>query len=286
MAWVTLTLRKRELKQSHAYYQMRDLQISREKRQLARQKQYETAVIQNQQQHALSPITISYNQAIDELNKRKNELNEYLKFAREIAEGAAVVDKQNKLAVLPDDNGEYVKNSKGALTHPETNEEGETVEVKIRYSELLRGENGETFYWSEGQGEYIDVTKEFGKYDDLTRVDLYEIPESISSLGLPDITNITSDNISSIQTSVNSALNDIENERSDAQIDYTNKTNTEKTYWEGELSMVEEEVNDRETNLDLEQSDIESQMESVSQEMQAVEQAVSSEIQNSTIKLA
>ena len=32
MGWVTLTLRKRELKVEHARYQLRDLQISREKR--------------------------------------------------------------------------------------------------------------------------------------------------------------------------------------------------------------------------------------------------------------
>ena len=49
MGWVTLSLRKRELKQEHQYYQLCDLKISREKRALARQKAYEMAVIQADQ---------------------------------------------------------------------------------------------------------------------------------------------------------------------------------------------------------------------------------------------
>ena len=47
MGWVTLTLRKKELKVSHAYYQLRDLQISREKRAMARQKQANSTSVNN-----------------------------------------------------------------------------------------------------------------------------------------------------------------------------------------------------------------------------------------------
>ena len=56
MGWVTLTLRKKELKAEHAYYQLRDLQISREKRQLARKKSYEMASLQADQKAALLPL--------------------------------------------------------------------------------------------------------------------------------------------------------------------------------------------------------------------------------------
>ena len=48
MGWVTLTLRKKELKSEHAYYQLRNLQISREKRQMARQKALDTSLFQLQ----------------------------------------------------------------------------------------------------------------------------------------------------------------------------------------------------------------------------------------------
>ena len=63
MGWVTLTLRKRELKQEHAYYQLRDLQISREKRQLARSKSYKIAEAQNKQQQELQGPKTTYTTA-------------------------------------------------------------------------------------------------------------------------------------------------------------------------------------------------------------------------------
>ena len=75
-------------------------------------------------------------------------------------------------------------------------------------------------------------------------------------------------------------------EKEDAQLEYTENVNREKTFYEDELAMLEEDVNDQETMLDLEQSDVESQMEAISQEMQAVGEAVSTQIQNSTIRLA
>ena len=49
MGWVTLALRKASLKQEHSYYQLRLLQISREKRQMARRKSYETQSLLNEQ---------------------------------------------------------------------------------------------------------------------------------------------------------------------------------------------------------------------------------------------
>lgn len=60
MGWVTLTLRKRELKQEHAYYQLRDLQISREKRQLARSKSAKMAELQSEQTAQLKDPKTAY----------------------------------------------------------------------------------------------------------------------------------------------------------------------------------------------------------------------------------
>ena len=83
MGWVTLTLRKRELKQEHAYYQLRDLQISREKRQLARQKQYETASVQNQQEQALMPIKEEYRTNRQSIMDQISDLREQKKAAND-----------------------------------------------------------------------------------------------------------------------------------------------------------------------------------------------------------
>ena len=82
MGWVTLTLRKKELKVEHSYYQLRALQISREKRALARQKQLSSTEINNQQSQELASIKESiYNAAYDdyynttEANKQAAEAN-------------------------------------------------------------------------------------------------------------------------------------------------------------------------------------------------------------------
>ncbi len=188
MGWVTLTLRKRELKQEHAYYQLRDLQISREKRQLARSKQYETAVIQNEQQEAIAGLKEEYN---------------------------------TKKDVIRD-----------AISEIRTN-------TKEKNANLSNGE------------DKLDVNTETINYDgqEMTISDL------------------------------NALL-------SDAQVDYSDQNNFEKTIYESELAMLEEEASDKETQLDMEQTEVEAQMEAISQEMQAVSEAVSTEIQNSTIKLA
>ena len=52
MGWVTLSLRKQALKQEQAHYQVRLLQISREKRQMARRKSFETNSILTEQRRA------------------------------------------------------------------------------------------------------------------------------------------------------------------------------------------------------------------------------------------
>ena len=76
MGWVTLALRKSSLKQEHSYYQLRLLQISREKRQMARRKSYETNSILAEQRQAEAALKQSgyiaarttKNNAYDEFN--------------------------------------------------------------------------------------------------------------------------------------------------------------------------------------------------------------------------
>lgn len=53
MGWTTLTLRKAELRRDHAYYEQRNLQISREKRQITRQLHYEQTVYNNDKSQEL-----------------------------------------------------------------------------------------------------------------------------------------------------------------------------------------------------------------------------------------
>lgn len=276
MGWVTLTLRKRELKQSHAYYQMRDLQISREKRQLARQKQYETAVIQNNQEKALLPYKTSYREAMDELNQKRSLLNKYLQIAREVADGNQdIAVDDNNIAQVPSDNGKYVKDKDGNILSKK-DENGNSIPVPNDDVDPYE----EQYYW--GQDKKFDAANA----GDFTRFDFVDLSSVMSEYSLPDLNGITEDDISSISTNVNNIISQLQIESQDLQTEYTNNVNYTKTIYENELAMLEEDANDKETMLDLEQSDVESQMEAVSQEMQAVSEAVSSEIQNSTIKLA
>lgn len=60
MGWVTLTLRKAELKRTHADYQMELLNISRTKRQMARQYHYRQTCVQNDMQEELSNLYANY----------------------------------------------------------------------------------------------------------------------------------------------------------------------------------------------------------------------------------
>ena len=285
MGWVTLTLRKRELKQSHAYYQMRDLQISREKRQLARQKQYETAVIQNNQEKALLPYKTSYREAMDELNQKRSLLNKYLQIAREMANGNQDIVADDPSAIqVPSSNGKYVKKADGEICD-KTDAKGNQTGQFVTYKDIKTNDEGQYYY--PGDSTWGSASAPAGiEPEDLTRFDFVDLSGVITEYSLPDLSGITEDDISSISTNVNNIISQLQIEIQDLQTEHTNNVNFTKTLYENELAMLEEDANDKETMLDLEQSDVDSQMEAVSQEMQAVSEAVSSEIQNSTIKLA
>ena len=63
MGWVTLTLRKTELKRTHADYQMQLLGISREKRQMARSYHYQQTLVQNDMNDELRSIRSTFDEA-------------------------------------------------------------------------------------------------------------------------------------------------------------------------------------------------------------------------------
>lgn len=283
MAWVTLSLRNKELKQQHAYYQMRDLQISREKRQLARRKQYENSVIQYKQNDALKPIKQKYNDIVQELNDKKEALREYQNIAKMVAEGSDSILKQGNYTLVKNENGQYVCNKDGQFCSIKDDKGNETL-VEFKDIETLNA-GGRDFYHCKIVGdtwENLGITYA----DECTRYDAYDFTDIISEYGLPDLSSITEDDISSLQSTINSQISQLDLDRQAAQMTYTEDTNFQKSIWENELAMLEEEVNDEEVQYDLEQTDIETQMEAVSQEMQAVQQATSQQIQNSTIKLA
>ena len=73
MGWVTLSLRKQALKQEHSYYQLRLLQISREKRQLHRKKSAEIKGVQVEQNQTLREARETYNSAREAKNNAIKE---------------------------------------------------------------------------------------------------------------------------------------------------------------------------------------------------------------------
>ena len=74
MGWVTLTLRKTELKRTHSDYQKQLLDISREKRQMARKYHFMQTCTQNDQQHDLREIYAAYRTEADALRKQSSGL--------------------------------------------------------------------------------------------------------------------------------------------------------------------------------------------------------------------
>ena len=65
MGWVTLTLRKTELKRSHSDYQMELLQISRTKRQMARQYHYQQTAARSEGNSDIREAQTEYMSAFD-----------------------------------------------------------------------------------------------------------------------------------------------------------------------------------------------------------------------------
>ena len=168
MGWVVLSLRKKELQRTHADLQMRELQIGRESRQLARQKMYEQSVIQADQNEETRNFRTDYNQKVKDLRGQISDLR----------------------------NDEKTNDADNSA----------------------------------------DIAK-------------------------------------------------LQQELSDAQLDFQQDTNETKSFFETELALLEEEVNDIETQYEQEKVEVEAQMQAVAQELQVVSDAISNAIQQSVIKL-
>ena len=100
MGWVTLSLRKQALKQEHSYYQLRLLQISREKRQLHRKKSAEIKGVQVEQNQTLREARETYNSAREAKNNAMKTLrSEYKTYKEgEQAAGNQNIDSLNEFA--------------------------------------------------------------------------------------------------------------------------------------------------------------------------------------------
>ena len=283
--WVTLSLRKKELKQEHTYYQLRDLQISRQKRQLDRRKRYEQALIQNSQKQATNPIKQSYNEKIDELNKNKTALNEYLLAVKKIKDnslGNYIIDEGNKV-YMASEGGNYVRQLPSSSGDPaEFKNTKDLVCIDNKYYEKDDYESGLPEL-------SLDLNSEGGYKTYQLAYDLSQYTEILTKMGFEtDLSKVAEadGNISTLESNINSQISTIELEKQNAYTKYTGDIDAEKTIWENELEMLEEEVGEDETQLELEQTDVETQLEFISNELQAISDSVSQGIQQNTIKLS
>ena len=277
--WVTLSLRKKELKQEHAYYQLQDLQISRTKRQLDRRKRYEQSLIKSSEKQALAPLKESYENKVETLNKSQTALRAYLNAVRMIKNQSEsyVIDGNNKNQVyVKKEGGKYVNDYDGSNSF-------------YNVDNLYKDNEGN--YYKDSALE-DGLTLESGNNGSEQRYDLaYDLSQYQSILdGLGYETNLTkfdtSTDIASLESRISGDITALQTELQTARTDYMGDESATKAIWEDELEMLEEEVGDEETQLELEQNDIETQMEYVSNEMQAIGDSVSNQIQQGVIKLA
>ena len=280
--WVTLSLRKKELKQEHAQYQLADLQLSRQKRQLDRRKRYEQALIQNNQKAALNPIKLAFQEKVAQLNKEKTALSQYIQALKSINSNSlgnyVLAGEKNNGVCMKSDSGEYI------VAESDT-QDGSTIEF-IKISDTTQGQDG-AYYDADGF-MISTVDKSDGTAQKYTLAyDLSQYEDILSGHNLPtDLSTVSADDISMLESRANSEISNIQTEIQNAQTSRMEEENNEKLIWEDELQMLEEEVGEEETQLELEQNDIETQMEYISTELQAIGDAASNEIKNSVIKLS
>ncbi len=102
MGWVTLALRKTELKRTHAAYQLEDLQISREKRRMAREYHAEQVGVENDKNEQTRNIRDNYNSQKQTIYDDMSALREAAKEAGESStdyeyNGQTLSDLQSQL---------------------------------------------------------------------------------------------------------------------------------------------------------------------------------------------
>ena len=108
MGWVTLALRKTELKRTHATYQLEDLKISREKRRMAREYHAEQVSVENDKNSEISDIKTNYDLEKQSIYDAMSDLRTAAKEADESSStyeynGQTMTDLQNQLNDLKED---------------------------------------------------------------------------------------------------------------------------------------------------------------------------------------
>ena len=301
MGWVTLTQRKMELKARQAQYSFEDLQLSRTRRQMAREKNLRTMFSQNEEERQVNIFKTEYYAQRDKLNKEKSELNEFLAAVQKaksvknasFTDDALVypTDKESANSVF-DANGEalrfYSYNDNGIVVYSTST----TYSSMIGEAERCESCPDEGFVMTPDD---IVVRDDGSAYFALHEQDEIENPDSLqymNSIKIPDglagYCNgpINDDTINAIKTQISALTMQLENEISAASEKFNTEKDSIKRFYEDEQALIEEEANEQETRMDLEQAEIETQLESISNELQAVDGAISSGIQATTIKLA
>ena len=276
MGWVTLSLRKQALKQEQAHYQLRLLEISREKRQMARRKSFETNSILTQQRQAERALK---NNVYEQAKKDKKDHLEILEnawkqYRLDKKEGIVDLDKlaKNKGTRQSeyDDYNVWKKASANGST---------TDDYQTWHSNTGRVDDNGNPYSLVGRSVLsVEETNEYELEIDNNALSLYSTDTNM--IAYNDWENNTSLNTTGFtKESIQEAFEE-------ASLAYQEAKNDLKTDYEFELQQEEEEAADEELILDQEQTEIEAQLEAISQEIESVGSAASSAIQSSTIKLA
>ena len=143
MGWVTLTARKKELKAKHSATQFQALCISRQKRQLAREKMLNTTLFQNNENGEVKKERTQYNSLTQALTKYSDELTAY----KDALKKAKNSDKDRIKAL----NGDF---SNGIVFEVDN----------AKDADIITDDKGREYYWlNNGNNDYELVTVEAGK---------------------------------------------------------------------------------------------------------------------------
>ena len=260
------------------------MQISRQKRQLDRRKRYEQSIIQTNQKQALLPEKQAYDELVNKLNNKREALTQYLSAVKKLSSNSLdnyKLANNQKQVYIKSDGGNYIclsANTGGDkfYSSDEVYQNNGKYYTSADYAEHTGIPTENLVKKSDGSVQHYQLAFDLSKYEDvLAECGLNTDLESVAE----------SEDISSLESTINSLQSQVQIDLSQAYTNYTGEVDAKKTIYENELEMLEEEVADEETELELEQNDIETQMEYVSQELQAMGQAVSQEIQQNVIQL-
>lgn len=139
MGWVVLTLRKKELKATHAGLQMRDLQIAREQRQKSREYNYEQSVIQKEQSDELRDLKDPYNSQRKGLKDQISAMRNDEKENDGLDHSGEISDLQEELQQAQLDYTESVNESKSFFESELAMIEEEANDVETQFEQEKTG---------------------------------------------------------------------------------------------------------------------------------------------------